>query len=230
MVQFAGNERFGGQDLRQELDRTRTVGTGTIRHEVTPMTSLAIEASLSRDRFTYSPGRDAEAAQVVAGLRFDPTALIKGHVLVGYQRFAWTSSDIPDYSGPTLSASLSYVARTSTRVAVDALRDVEPSFDPSRPYFLQTGLSTTLTQRVFGPVDVQGRAGVRLLDYRARTSGLASLAARRDHVTLFGGGIGYRLGRSTRLSADIETQRRSSPLLLRSYQGERFGMSLTWTP
>jgi len=230
VVQFAGGEFFGGQDLREELDRTRTIGTATFRHELTPMTSLSVEASLSRDRFAYSPDRDAEAAQVVAGLRFDPTALIKGHALVGYQRFAWNGSDIPEYRGPTVTASLSYVARTSTRLTMDALRDVEPSFDPNLPYYVQTGLSTTLAQRLVGPVDVQARVGVRTLDYRARAAGLVPQAPRRDRVTLFGGGIGYRLTRSMRVAADIEAQRRAAPVLLRSYQGERFGLSITWTP
>lgn len=229
-VQFAGAALFGGQNLRDELDRTRTAGTATFRHELTPMTSLSVEASVSRDRFTYSPDRDAEAAQVVAGFRFDPAALLKGHVLIGYQRFAWVGPDIPGYRGPTLSANLSYVARTSTRLSLDALRDVEPSFDPNRPYYLQTGMSATLTQRIFGPVDVQGRAGVRVLDYRARATGLGTVSARRDHVTLLGFGVGYRPSRSTRVGAEIETQRRSSPLLLRSYRGERFGASVTWTP
>ncbi len=230
LVQYTGSDRFGGQSLREELDRARTVGTATLRHELTPMTSLAVEASVSRDRFTFSSGRDADAAQIVAGFRFDPTALVKGYALIGYQRFAWSSPDIPGYGGPTLSANLSYVARTSTRVTLDALRDVEASFDPNRPYYLQTGVAMTLTQRVVGPFDVQGRAGVRTLDYRARATGVASQSARQDHVTLLGGGIGYRLGRDTRLAADLETQRRSSPLPLRTYQGQRFGMSITWAP
>lgn len=229
-VEFSSNALFGGQDLSQQLNRTRMSGTLAIRHELTPMTSVTVEAATSQDRFTYAPDRDAAASQLVAGLLFDPNALVKGHVLVGYQRFAWGGVDIPPYTGPTLAASLSYIVRTSTRVTVDSGRDVQYSFDPIRPYYLQTSFATTITQRLFGPFDAQGRLGVRALDYRDRLTAGSGLMDRRDRVRTLATSLGYRLGRSTRLAFDYETQRRSSPIVLRNYRGSRYGLSAIWTP
>lgn len=226
-VRFSTGSFFNGQDLRQQLNRQRASGTISVRHAVTPMTSLVVEGSSYRDQFTLSPDRDAQSVHGSAGIRFDPAALIKGSVLVGWRRFSPASADIPDFTGTTVSASLSYVALASTRVTLEGVRDVEYSFDTAQPYYLLSGLAGTLTQRILGPLDVQGRLGYRTLAYRSRLAGDAQPADRRDEVTTVGGGIGYRAGRDLRFAFNVEQQRRTSPLRQRSYDGFRYGMSIT---
>ena len=124
-VRFADQALFGGEHLSDQLNRTRTSALLSIRHELTPLTSLAFEASQFRDDFTIAHDRDAHASQYAAGFRFDPSAILSGHALVGYRRFSPGDPFVPEYRGPTMSASLGYVARSSTRVTVDAGRDVE---------------------------------------------------------------------------------------------------------
>lgn len=229
-VRFVDGSLFGGARLSEQLNRTRTAGLLSLRHELTPMTSLTVEGSAYRDRFVFARERNAESAQVAGGLRFDPSALFNGFVLVGYRRFSPGSLEVPDYNGPTLSASLSYVARTSTRLTLDGGRDVEYSFDPNRPYYLLSGVAATLTQHIAGPFDLQGRAGLRSLAYRERLDLATGPSERNDHVRSYGAGLGYRLGVSTRLSAEFETQQRTSVIALRNYRGTRYGMAITWIP
>jgi hypothetical protein len=226
-IRFSAGSIFGGEDLARQLNRTRTAATASIRYELTPITSLTTEVSQYRDRFAFSPDRDADSVQASAGFRLDQAAIIKGWVLVGYRRFSPVSADVPRYNGATVSANLSYVALTSTRVAVEGVRDVEYSYEMNQPYYLLNGVTAAVTQRVYGPFDVQGRVGYRTLVYRNRP-GDGPASPRRDRVTTVGGGGGYRVGHDVRVSFDVEQQRRTSPLELRTYSGSRYGFSVTY--
>ncbi|MBM3772230.1 MAG: hypothetical protein FJW27_13305 [Acidimicrobiia bacterium] len=148
-LKFRDRELFSGRNLGDELNRARLTGTASIRYELTPLTSVAVEASAFDERFAYSQWRSTTSTQVAGGLRFDPSALIKGHALVGYRQLASSSAVFPAYTGPTLSVNLSSVAGASTRLGFESVRDVEYSFDPERPYYVLSGLSGTVTRRLF---------------------------------------------------------------------------------
>ena len=223
-----GNASFLEEFLQKRLDRTRTTVAATARHELTPMTSVVTEVSAFHDRFDVSPDRDADSLEARGGVRFDPAALIKGSVQLGYRRFSPASPDVPDYRGLTAAASLSYVALAATRVTLDVVRDVEYSFETIQPYYVMSGILASITQRIHGPFDVQGRGGVRALAYRNRLNLPSELPDRRDRVTAAGGGVGYRLGRDIHIEFDIEQQRRTSIIDLRNYAGLRYGMSVTY--
>ena len=51
-------------------------------------------------------------------------------------------------------------------LGLQAIRDVQYSFDVNQPYYLLTGVSGSLAQHVVGPMDVVGRIGVRSSNYR----------------------------------------------------------------
>lgn len=229
-VKFQDRNVFGGRNLSDELSRTRLSGTVSLRYEMTPITSLAVEASAADEQFAVSRWRNTSSTQLAGGLRFDPTALIKGHVLVGYREIASSSGVVPGFIGPTLSLNLSSIVRSNMRVGFESVRDVEYSFDPEQPYYVLSGVSGTVTRRVFGPVDAQARVGWRTLAYRVRTDVVVEHPRRRDRVVTYAGGFGYRLGSQTRVTFDVESQRRTSPLTLRNYSGNRYGLSLIWAP
>ena len=161
-------------------------------------------------------------------MRFDPAALLKGSIFAGYRRFSPKSPDIPAYTGATLTANISYEPWSSSRLTVEGMRDVEYSFEDAQPYYLLNGVTGTLTQRVVGPVDVQGRAGLRSLDYRNRANVPGLPSERRDHVTVFGAGLGYHLGRDVRFAIDTEHHRRTSVIAGRGFSGARHGVTITY--
>lgn len=229
-VQFNDRALFGGRDLSDELSRVRLTGTAAIRYEVTPMTSVAFEASAFDEQFSASPWRSTKSTQFAGGLRFDPSALVKGHVLVGYRDLTPSSATVPAYAGPTLSVNVASIVRGNMRFGFDGVRDVEYSFDPERPYYLLTGLSGTVSRRLFGPVDIQARVGRRTLSYRTRTDVIVEHARRRDRVVTFAESVGYRLAENSRVTFDFESQRRTSPITLRNYRGARYGLSFIWAP
>jgi hypothetical protein len=147
---------------------------------------------------------------------------------VGYRRFTPSSGLVPSYRGSTASVSLSYVAAAFTQLGIQVNRDVEFSFDESAPYYVQTGIGGTVTQQIFGPVDLQGRASVQRLAYQAREDAADALADRTDRVRSFGTGIGYRVGPDLRVGFNVDRVRRTSPLPDREYDGWRYGSTASY--
>jgi hypothetical protein len=227
-VKFDSVATFDGVSLRDALNRTVTGEGITVRHQLTPLTGLTLDVGRSEDRFAFSPVRDSDSTNVTLGVKFDPFALIKGSATFGFRNFAPRSANVPEYQGTTASADLSYVAFGRTRLGVQALRDVQYSFAIEEPYYLLTGVSVSLAQQMFGPMDAVGRVGVQQLNYRTRIGTVVAVANRIDIVHSYGGSIGYRAGNNVRIGFDVDRQHRASPVSDRDYQGLRFGTSVTY--
>jgi hypothetical protein len=226
-VEYDSREVFLGSNLQEELGRVVTTAGVTVRQQLTPLTSLTFEGSDEQDRFELSPLRNSDSRAISASVAFDPVALIKGRARVGYRDFKPLQSGLPRYEGVTASADLSYVLLNSTKFAVQLVRDVQYSYDVNQPYYLQTGVSGSITQQLFGPVDAVGRAGIQHLDYRDR-AGVVDLGSRIDEVHSYGGGIGYHVGRDLRIGGNIDYVERTSPIAIRQYHGLVFGTSVTY--
>ena len=162
-----------------------------------------------------------------ASVSFDPLALIKGRARVGYRDFKPLESGCRGTEGATASVDLSYVLLNMTKFAVQVMRDVQYSYDVNEPYYLQTGISGSITQQVVGPLDVVGRAGLQHLDYRDR-AGAVNLGSRRDEVRTYGGGIGYHVGADLRIGVNADYVQRTSPVPIRQYHGLVVGTSVTY--
>jgi hypothetical protein len=219
------HQTFRNVGLDQALNRTETVGGVTARYELTPLTALTVEALVRRDRFQLSPVRDSDSHEVRVGARFDPFALLKGTAQIGYKRFRPLASALPSYDGATANVDLAFVARESTRLGLRVLRDVEYSYTLTEPYYVLTGVTATIAQRVVGPIDVQAKAEGHRLAYRT-TAGVATPAGPVDTVRIVGGSVGYRLGRGSRIGVTLDHQRRVSLTDERAYAGWRYGLTL----
>ena len=114
------------------------------------------------------------------------------------------------------------------RLGLIADRGIQYSYDINQPYYLLTGVSGSIAQQVFGPLDVVGRAGAQQLAYRDRTAAVIRASNRTDQVRMYGGGLGFHLGRDLRIGANIDHYKRTSPVTNRQYEGLRFGTSVTY--
>lgn len=227
-VEFDKDAVFLGTNLHDELTRTSAAAAITIRHELTPLTTISVEMGREQDRFDFSPLRDSNSQRIDVGLNFDPFALISGTARVGFRNFDPVAGDLPGYTGTTAAVDLAYVALGFTRLAVQATRDVQYSFDIDQPYYLQTGISGSLAQQIYGPVDVEGRVGTARLAYRTREGAQVAVSDRVDHVRTYGGGLGYRMGRDLRIGFNVDQQHRSSEIDRRQYDGLRYGIAVTY--
>jgi hypothetical protein len=224
---FDPGEEFNDTDLRQELNRTVTTAGLTLRYQATPLTSVMFETRREQDRFEFSPLRDTDSTLFSGGLKFDPAALLKGSATVGYRDFRPLSSSVPGYQGSIAAVNLSYVPLSTTLLSGTFNRDVQYSYDINQPYYLQTGAGASISQQVFGPVDVTGRVGAQRLEYRDLADAPVD-PNRVDHIRLYGGGVGYHLGGDLRIGFNVDQQHRTSAIESNEYSGLRYGFSVTY--
>jgi hypothetical protein len=225
-VDFDKAAVFLNSNLQYELNRTLTTGGLTIRHQLTPLTSLMLDVSRKQDRFQFSSLRDSDATHIAGGVKFESFALINGSASFGYIEFTPLSPDLPGFTGATAAVDLSYVARGSTKIGVNGTRNVQYSYDIFQPYYLLTSINASLAQQIYGPLEVVGRIGAGRLNYRDRIRPIVAVLGRTDYVHSYGGGVGYRLGKDLRIGANFDWQRRTSAV--RPYDGLLFGISVTY--
>jgi putative beta-barrel porin BBP2 len=227
-VDFAEGNVFLGSNLHDELNRVSTTAGFTLRHQLTPLTSVGLIATRADDQFEFSPLRDSKTTAVAATLMLDPFALIKGTASFGFENFQPASPDLISYNGTTAAVTLTYTLLGATRFTVDANRNVEYSYDVNQPYYLKTGFGGSIAQQVFGPVDVVGRLNTQNLAYRDRAGAVIEVSNRTDRVRLYGVGVGYRMGKELRLGFNIDNTSRTSAVSRRQYEGLKFGTAITY--
>lgn len=225
---FDDSAFFRDASLAQQLDRT-TSGTGfVVRHNWTPLTSVALDVTRERERFVVSEFRDSDSMRVIGNIAFQPLALINGSASVGIRQFDPVPADVPAFTGLITAVNLSYSLLGITRFGVEANRDIQYSFEFTQPYYLESGLTGTVQQQVFGPFDVLARIGTRGLAYTDRIGAAVAVSNRTDRVNTIGMGAGYRIGPDKRLGFTVDRQHRTSTVPGRIFTGLRFGMSLTY--
>jgi hypothetical protein len=223
---YDADSLFFGSNLRETLNRTEETFGTQVRYAWTPYTTVVLLGEAERDRFEFSPQRDADSVRVQAGLDINERALVGGRVLVGYRRFTGHNSTIPTYSGFVASFSTSMTLPGRTRLQFDGARDVTYSFERSYPYYISMGGIATVTPRLTTDWDVQFRAGGYRHAYRVVDD--ASARARIDRYTTFGAGVGYYLARDIRIGFNLDRQQRRVEDTGRRYTVHRIGTAVTY--
>lgn len=222
---FAGDEVFNGRALNQELNRTLEAVDLGWRQRVTALTTWITRVSRESERFEFENARNSDSFRVSSGFELGRFALIRGSAFAGYRKLtAADGGTLPEFSGVTADVDVSYTAPTQTRLGAAIDRDIQYSYEPQTPYYVQTGWTATLTQRVVGRWDVQLSGGRDRLSYQATNP----VDARKDFVGRFGGGVGYAVGDQIRASFDVNSFYRSSDIPGREYGGIRAGLSVTY--
>lgn len=226
-IAYDGDAVFAGRPLNQELNSTLKAAELSWRQRLTALTMWVTRVSRETERFEFEQARNADSTRFSTGFELGRFALIRGSAFVGYRNMkAADGGLIPTFSGVTADANVSYTAPSQTRLGMAVNRDVQYSYDILTPYYIQTGWTATLTQRVIGRWDAQLTGGRDRLAYQG-ILGLSSIE-RDDHVGRFGGGIGYALGDQVRVSFDVQSFYRSSDIPGREYGGTRAGVSVTY--
>ena len=227
-VRFDENAVFKGSSLQDQLDRTVNSAAVTLRHELTPLTSITFSVGRSEEHFKSASSRNSTSRDYSVALSFDPAALLKGSATVGYKVYTPESADLADYRGSTAAVGLTYTLLGSTRFSGTITRNVEFSYDIDQPYYVLTGGTVSIAQQIFGPFDIVARAGDQRLDYRSREDAIVIAPDRTDRVKSYGGGVGIHMGQTLRLGFSIDKERRTSVLPGRQYEGLKYGSSITY--
>jgi hypothetical protein len=234
---FDSGAVFQGAGLRNPLSRVEEGMTMSTRYALTPLTSVVVTVDAQRDRFKFDPLRNSHSLRVMPGLTFKPLALVTGSASVGYRKFVPLQSTVPTYRGMVAAVDLGYTLLGVTRLFVRADRDVAYSYDPTAPYFLQTGATVSVTQHVAQDWDVSAGIGRQGLDYRslnqsptgAATSPERSSSRRVDTVATYRVEVARKIGQRTQVSVHVESRRRQSDSPMQhAYRGIQAGTSFNY--
>ena len=207
---YADDAFYNGQDLGQVLDRKTDAVDGTLRYGMTSQTTMFLRASSEQERFVYATERNSNSGRGSIGFELGRLALIRGTAIVGFRSMAAAEGGtIPPFRGLTADVDVTYTSPSQTRISAKIPRDIQYSYDPITPYYIQTGIELTVTQRITGRWDFQLLGARDRLDYQ---SSVDPNAERTDHVSRVGGGFGYQLAEHTRLGFNVESSQRQSPL------------------
>lgn len=227
-VDYQDDASFLDTALQIALDRVSTSISVSARHELTPLTSISIDAGRLTDRFDISALRDSDSTTAGVQVTFDPSALIKGSARLGYRDFEPKDPSVPSYQGTTAAVDLSYVLLGSTKFGIQLSRDVQYSYDVNQPYYLQNGLSTTIQQQIFGPVDAIAGLGFYSLAYRDRTGTVVLYPDRVDQNRSVNLGVGYHMSPDLRIGVRVEKQWRNTEVGSRQFEGLRIGLAVSY--
>ena len=227
-IRYDDSAIYDGVSLAQSLTHDADVAKASLGVRVAPLTTLLLEAEAAWDSFPGAPDKNAESVRLVAGIDFKPFALLEGGARVGFREFNIANPLVPDFSGLVALVNLAYPITEGTRVEVRGQRDVNYSYSLEEPYYVLSVITGTVTQRLFGPVDLKGRAGWEQLEYVAAAGTAAPSASRTDHETQYGGSIEFRLGEARRLGFNVDVYRRRSPIDDRNFDTIRAGVSLSF--
>lgn len=224
---FDSEADFRGIRLSDQLNRTESIGRLSLKRSLTPLTRAVVAFEVQSDRFEEIRTRNSDSYRVTAGVEFEPVALISGGATFGYRSLRFLGGALEGSSGFVTGVNVTYTLATGTKLNISGVRDVSYSYDPAHPFYLLNGIGAKVTQRIFGPFDVQLIGGRQRLDYRDER-GVRSQTAETDRVTQYGGGIGYNFGRAARFGITFTSSRRQSPDPQRRYNGNQIGTSVTY--
>jgi len=227
-IRFDGDPYFGGQRLKETLDRDTQIYGVTARHRRNNLTTFGLRYENQTDQFPLSPVRDTDSFRVMPGVELRPRALLNGSAWVGYRRFEPKAAVLHSQAGLVSQLALSYTLLGATVFGVTYDRDYQFAYEALTPYFVDNSVGVFVRRAIGARADVRGNVARHRYAYQPITTGpvLAGLD-RVDTTDNYGVNVGYRLNRQTRAGVGLSYWTRDSTLLdFRNYTGLRVGLTM----
>lgn len=220
----------GGTNLAESLDGNSRTLAADVRFRLTPYTTISLRGDSTHDRFTGNQIRNTNSVGIEPGVTFSPRALISGTATVGFRRFEALDPAVPNYSGLTASAGLSYRLNGATLVNTTWNRGLSYSYEPLGPYYIQNNVSVNIRRQLVSRFDATAGVLHAVYDYKSVIAPAISLASgdREDKTISYSFDVGYRASRRARIGFGVESWHRSSNQRSdRTYTGFRFRSTAT---
>ena len=131
---YAGGEQFLGANLAEQLNHNSQTYTAGLVFDLTPLTTLQVDAELDTARFADEPSRDSDSWAVLPRLLFQPDAVISGELMIGFKTLTPKNRALPKYGGMVAQGSLSFSLLDVTVFGIEVGRSTEDSFEELHPY------------------------------------------------------------------------------------------------
>jgi hypothetical protein len=227
-TRFAADAEYLTTKLQTSLNRIDTSFGVSLRHQLTPLTTITATTVRAYSKFEFSPDRDTTTTSGNISAAFAPEALLRGGASFGYESFVPADVTLPGFQGMIGTADLTYVLLGSTRFAVTASRGVQYSYDLLQPYYVQSRIAGSIAQQLYGPFDVQVRGDLADLAYRNRIGATVAVPDRTDRIVTYGVGFGIHMSRDLRLAFNVDQSKRDTQLAEHGYEKLLVGTSLIY--
>lgn len=221
---FDPNQLFRGSNLQEQLNRKSESFRFEVRQDLTPTIAVVARGSAQRDRFRFTPQRDADFGRYEAGIN-TAGRIATGSVRVGYLDLQRLRHGIANFNGVIASVDEMVSLGDRTRLQVLGTRDIAFSYDPNFPTYVRTGMIVDLLAALTDRLDAELRgSGERMRNEPVPGFGGAAYT---DRYALVGAELGYRLVRDVRIGFGFAREQRDSPVHDHSFTGNRYGASVT---
>jgi hypothetical protein len=193
---------YQGSSLREKLNRDDSVLSASADVLLTPLTAVRVSAYTMKSRFEFSPRRDADSAEVSAGVVFRAPAALVGSLQVGVRDFRFLLDEAGSVREPIWEARLMHELRGGGFVSVSTARNVQFTAEPGSDY----ALGRTLSLRVAKPLAQRWIAGAWVVRDAVWYPRAAAGAAEQLRSDLLSGSVGYKLAASLTIGATCERQ------------------------
>jgi hypothetical protein len=178
---------FTGTRLNsRDLDRKRYQAGLRADYAITADLAVLVNGTLGRIDYNPAanaivPDRTATKAELLAGLSFEFTDLLRGEVAVGYISQNFRSGGIRDFSGLGGRAQIEYFPTRLTTVVFEASRSLQDAGNPLAPSYRRTRVGLRVDHELYRYVVVSAFA-----DYETDRFQLPSRTERRPHAGVSG--------------------------------------------
>src|SRR5262249_15664223 len=148
-----------------------------------------LSVSSNRDRFIYSPARDADSLRASGHVEFASPALVMGSASFGFLHLRSPHTLAADFDGIIANVDLAYVRPLGGTVHVGFERSLLFSYDVNRAFYVLRNVEGSYTRPVGTSWRVLAFAERHNLKYPTRFSQLESPSALMEG----GGAIAYQL-------------------------------------
>jgi hypothetical protein len=186
-IDYADITRLDGLVFNsRELDRKVNQGSLRADYAVTPNLAVLVTGTLGKIDYdlppvSRTPDRSARKAELLAGLSFEFTDLLRGEVAIGYIDQDFRTASLTGFSGFGGRAELEYYPTRLTSVRFDASRTIQDAGNPLAPSYRRTRVGVRVDHELFRQVLLTAVA-----DYESARFQLPFRTERRPHAALSG--------------------------------------------
>ncbi len=170
----------------RELDRKIYQGALRADYAVTPNMAVLVTGTLGKIDYDLPPGaltsdRSSRRTELLAGLSFEFTDLLRGEVAVGYIDQDFRTASLAGFAGFGGRAELEYHPTRLTSVRLDASRTIQDAGNPLAPSYRRTRFGVRVDHELLRQVMLTAAA-----DHESARFQLPLRTERRAHVALSG--------------------------------------------
>jgi hypothetical protein len=221
---------YNGVKLEETLNQRTRTAYGSLLYRLTPYTALRTLVNIDDQNFPQSPNRNGQSNLYAGGFSFSPRALIAGDAMFGVRQFWSHSPTQPNFTGFAADGRLTLTLGDLTGFLVSGHRDLNPSYELTNPYVLQSSYQIAMQQHVTRRFDVGLTYTTIKMDYATFTNAPAFANAGNNFQHGYGASVGLISTRLARYAFYYERWQRyweTDPN--RRFTDDRWGFMITPT-